>query len=506
MAKKPTYEELRQRVKKLEREAAIWENRGIIDAMIDGVIVFDFEGRVVFTNHAWFTMFGVKPKDIIGKSVMEIPGIEWQRKQDMEAFLPLLKEAMEKGSLGPFELTVTTHDKRKKPVSIAGGTTKATRGEPEHIVAVVRDITQRKQAEEALRESEERLQSIIDNTTAVIYLKDRDGKYILINSQFETLFHITKDQVIDKTDYDIYPREISDALRENDLRVLEVDGPLEFEEIVPHDDGIHIYISIKFPLRDSSGFSYGVCGISSDITARKQTEEHIRALTQQLIQAQEIERHRISRELHDHVAQDLAASKVACGLLLKPARSLAGDLKQDISKISNMLGSAITAVRDLAYNLRPQDLEEVGLVQSVFQYCEDFSEKSGVPVDFNYTGIDSLRLNLNAEINIYRLIQEGLNNIRKHADATHATIRLVGASPSIILRIEDNGKGFDVEKRLVSSMAQKRMGLRNMRERATLLQGQMKIHSKPKVGTVISIKFPYRENKDESKKNHIDSR
>ena len=84
MAKKPTYEELRQRVKKLESEAAIWENKGIIDAMIDGVIVFDSDGQVFFTNQAWINMFGVESKDTIGKSIMEIPGIEWQSQQDIQ--------------------------------------------------------------------------------------------------------------------------------------------------------------------------------------------------------------------------------------------------------------------------------------------------------------------------------------------------------------------------------------------------------------------------------------
>ena len=169
-----------------------------------------------------------------------------------------------------------------------------------------------------------------------------------------------------------------------------------------------------------------------------------------------------------------------------------------------MLGEAITTVRNLAYNLRPQDVEELGLIQSIFQYCDDFSEKSGVDVDFSYTGVESLNLSLDAEINIFRLIQEGLNNIWKHADAGKATVRLVGAFPNIILRIEDNGKGFDVEQRMIQAMEEKRMGIRNMEERVGLLHGRMKIHSKPEIGTIISIKFPNKENRDDSQKNHID--
>lgn len=502
MGRKPTFEELEQRIRDLEGEvaelrrsdAAIPANREIVDAMIDGVIVFDFDYRVISTNQAWLRMVGLKAQDVIGKNIMEIPGIEQQNQEDLKTFLPLLKEATEKGSSGPFELIITTKDKRKIPVSIAGGITKAAKGDPNYIVAVIRDITTRKQAEEALQESEERLKSIIDNTTSVIYLKDRHGKYILINRQYETLFHITKDQIIGKTDYDVFPEEMSNALRENDRKVLEVGGPLEFEEIVPHDDGIHTYISIKFPLRDSSGVPYGVCGISTDVTARKQAEEQIHTLTQELIASQENERQRISHELHDSVAQELSAAKIACGLLLNKHPELDDEVRKKVSDISDALLTTISAVRDLSYGLRPPGLTELGLIQSIFQHCEDFSEKYGIDVDFQYTGIGSLRLNLEAEINIFRIIQEALSNIRKHADVKHATVRLVGAFPNIILRIEDNGKGFDVEQRLTAAIEQKRMGFRSMEERVNFLQGQMNIHSKPEVGTIISIKFPYKKN------------
>ena len=100
-------------------------------------------------------------------------------------------------------------------------------------------------------------------------------------------------------------------------------------------------------------------------------------------------------------------------------------------------------------------------------------------------------------------MQEGLNNIWNHAHASRAIIKLVKAFPNIILRIEDNGKGFDVKKRMFQVMEEKRMGLRNMEERARLLHGRMKIQSRPKIGTKISIKFPYSENTDGSKKDHI---
>jgi PAS domain S-box-containing protein len=142
---------------------------------------------------------------------------------------------------------------------------------------VTRDITQRKQTEEALRESEKRLQRILDNSTALIYVKDLQGKYLLINSWYGILFNLNREEIKGKTDYDIFPKGIADVFRENDKKVLEAKTALDWEEVFPHDDGFHTYLSIKFPLYDCAGVPYAVCGISTDITARKQAEEALRS-------------------------------------------------------------------------------------------------------------------------------------------------------------------------------------------------------------------------------------
>lgn len=143
------------------------------------------------------------------------------------------------------------------------------------------EIKEHKRAEAALRKSKEQAQTILDNTTAVIYLKDTEGRYLLINHQYERLFHVTKDQVIGKTDYDIFPKTFADAFRMNDLKVLETKISLVIEEIAPQDDGMHTYISLKFPMYDSVDGLYGVCGISTDISERtRKIEKRPNASTQ----------------------------------------------------------------------------------------------------------------------------------------------------------------------------------------------------------------------------------
>jgi PAS domain S-box-containing protein len=138
-------------------------------------------------------------------------------------------------------------------------------------------LMQRKRAEEALRQSEEHLQAILDNSTALIYVKDTEGKYLLINAWYSILFHLDRAGVIGKTDYDIFPREIADVFRANDQKVLESKIALDWEEVFPHDDGLHTYLSIKFPLYNTAGEPYAVCGISTDITERKRAEDALRS-------------------------------------------------------------------------------------------------------------------------------------------------------------------------------------------------------------------------------------
>ena len=144
------------------------------------------------------------------------------------------------------------------------------------------DVKDQNRSQRESRDSEKQLWAILDNTPSVIYLKDVEGRYILVNRRYEELFHISRSQIVGMTDYDLFPEEVADVLRENDRQVIQSGTAIQTEELVPHDDDVHTYISTKFPLRDSGGGIYAVCGISTDISERKQAEEQQEQLVHQM--------------------------------------------------------------------------------------------------------------------------------------------------------------------------------------------------------------------------------
>ena len=153
-------------------------------------------------------------------------------------------------------------------------------------LATAYDVAAGRHAAEALEASEARFHALLDNTAAVVFLKDQDGRYQLINRQFARLYDLTQADVIGQTDYDLFPRDVADALRRNDRTVLETQRAIEVEEHAPHDGEMRTYLSLKFPLIDTGGKPYAVCGVSTDITARIRTEEALRWSRERLELAQ----------------------------------------------------------------------------------------------------------------------------------------------------------------------------------------------------------------------------
>ena len=140
------------------------------------------------------------------------------------------------------------------------------------LIGTVRDVTEQRAAERTLKLSEEKLRAVTDNISSVLFMKDVEGRYLYINKRYETIFHVSNAAIQGKTDHDIFPHDFAEAFVKNDQFVIQSQQALELEETAPHDDGIHHYLTSKFPIRDATGNIYAVCGIATDITGRKRAE------------------------------------------------------------------------------------------------------------------------------------------------------------------------------------------------------------------------------------------
>lgn len=258
-------------LKRAERELRESEERyrQLVELSPDAIFL-NHEGKFYFVNGATLELFRARsPDQLIGRPVTDVIHPDYRAlvnervRQILEYGIktPLVEQRNIRLDGTEVDIEVTA-----SPLTYQG---------KRMVQVVARDITERKRAEQALRESEARLQAIMDSSTAVIFLKDVEGRYMLVNHEYERLFHVTREEIKGKTDYDIFPREMAEAFRANDLKVLELGTPMEFEETAPHDGAMHTYIANKFPLYDSAGVPYAVCGIATDITERKVAEERV---------------------------------------------------------------------------------------------------------------------------------------------------------------------------------------------------------------------------------------
>lgn len=230
--------------------------------------------------------------------------------------------------------------------------------------------------------------------------------------------------------------------------------------------------------------------VARDITSRKESEQRIRALSHRLLTAQEEERKFISRELHDDLGQRLNAVKMATETLAEDLGSQPEDIQKRLMAINANILSAINSVRKLSGALRPSSLERLGLVDAVHDHMEKVKSMHSLSIDFKTGGMKEVKLSSDAEINIYRIIQEALNNVVKHAGARQVTIRLTASHPDILLRIEDNGAGFNPQDQMNPINNGNKLGLVGMFERVQFLNGKFRVASAPGKGTRILIEIP----------------
>ena len=240
--------------------------RRLVEANVVGIVMWNLEGAITEANEAFLRMVQYAREDIVSGRVRwtELTPTEW-RDRDKRAIADLKVT----GIFQPFEKEYFRKDGSRVPVLLGGAFLEGSGSEG---VAFVLDLTEQKRAQEELRESETRLQAFLGNTPNLVFLKDRQGRYLYVNNEFRKAFQITEEQIRGKRDDEIFPAEQAAVFQASDRQVLEAGIPMEFEEVAQQEDGQHISIVHKFPLFDSEGEIYAVGGVVTDITERKREE------------------------------------------------------------------------------------------------------------------------------------------------------------------------------------------------------------------------------------------
>ena len=458
----------------------------------------DESGYLVSVSDHWAEEMGYLPEDIVGRKLTDFFTSESKTYAEETVF----REFFQNGYCKDIPYRFVKQNGEIIDVLLSAIADRDRDGTIKRTLAVSIDVTERKRAEEKLREAKEELArhsrdlerkvakrtreitGILKYTPDVVYIKDRQFHYVLINARFEELLEKTNDEVRGCSDYDLLPREVADQFNQHDRRVLAENRPLQVEEHLPHGEDLHTYLSVKFPIYDSRGQASGVCSISTDITAEKKARERLRRLSGSILVNQEQERASIARELHDELGQVLTALRMDTVWMYERLKETDPAAAERALTMSGLIDKNIEDVRGMAIRLRPGVLDDLGLIDALEWYTTDFEQRTKITCIFEHSEVPRLKGRIATAA--YRITQEALTNVARHAQAANVDVTLAVNDHTLHVMVRDSGQGFDPAT-LTESEG---LGLAGMRERAGLAGGTLSIDSAKGRGTTVSLEIP----------------
>ena len=457
--------------------------RALIESAPDAVIITDGDGKIILANDQCQELFGYAREELLGKPVETLLP-ERFHSREVGNRVDYLADPQTRPMRVGLDLSGRRQDGSEFPVNVSLSAIETEEGRL--LTAFVRDVTERHEGELAIK----RLAAIVETSDDAIIGKTLDGTILSWNSGAERMYGYSATEMVGKPISVLNPPDRPDELPELIERMQKGEEVDELETRRKRKDGAEIDVLLKVSaVRDGSGAMVGSSSIARDISqlkVQRDLERDLadrRALLAHLVTAGEEERARIAGDIHDDSIQAITAA----GMRLQILRRKLDDPEQLklLDELEETIRLSIERLRHLLFDLRPPVLDNEGLSAAVEMYLED----AGTDSAMRYRLDDRLRSQPSAQTRtiLYRIVQEALVNVRKHASATTATVLLQEREGGYLVRVIDDGVGFAVDH---AKPVAGHLGLAAMRERAMLAGGWMRIESAPEAGTTMEVWVP----------------
>lgn len=460
----------------------------VLDTVDTLILVLDTEGRVVGFNRACERVSGYMFEEVEGRA-------PWDLLITLDDLAGVAADFQVLCS-GQFPSRHQNHwrtrDGRLRLIAWSNTCLVDNAGRVEYVIATGQDITESARIDSALRESELRQRAILNSIPDPAWLKDAGSCYLAVNEAWGRFARRSAAEVIGKTDFDLLPAEMAGQFQRADREVMNACDTITREQNIQDADGrLMWYETIIAPMFDGQGRVVGTAGIARDITRRKRAEGESLQLSGRLLRLQEEERRRIARELHDSTAQSLAALVLNLDLLNGAAPRLNAKARGLLEEARVVADQCAREIKTLSYLLHPPLLDELGLAGAIRDYADGFATRSGIRIDLDLPA-DMTRLPRDAELALFRTLQESLANVHRHARSATASIRLARDSDGVRLSIQDRGRGMALTAQGASAetpIGLLGVGILGMRERLRQLGGRLEISS-DQTGTTVTAILP----------------
>lgn len=454
----------------------------IVESSDDAIIGKDMNGIITDWNKGAERLYGYSAGEVIGKPISLL--MPPDRAVD---FAEIMRKIKHGEKVNHFETERQKKDGTHIEVSLTVSPIVDAKGRIIGASTIARDISKRKQAEEAVREGEELLRMATQSGRMMAYEWDAATDKIVRSKGVKQI--LGKDEGTYTTGQQILtmiPPEDRERLMAMVAQLSPEKPFLQIRHRMVRSDDIVIWVDRNSRAYfDENGRMLRIVGMLADITDRVQSEEDLANLSRQLIKAQEQERKRIARELHDHINQRLALLAVGIEQLKNDIPQQITDVRVRVDEIHLQTLDISKDIQALSHELHSSRLEFLGLVSAIKGFCTEFGHKYEVEVAFDSEGIPPT-LPEDISLCLFRVMQEGLHNALKHSGVRLFEVKLHGSPTEIHLTVRDSGVGFDPEL----ARDTRGLGLVSMQERVRLVKGSISITSKPQSGTEINVRVP----------------